>query len=142
VNSLDAEYSSAWIVTNEAERYFDQAMKEKIKAACRLGKSFRYFLPIREEYEYEAELKSLVQAFPKNVAYKVFATDEFETQAPSEYIILNPDGDGDLRVLVKLPLGEHGQQEFWFETNDRSARSFVSRFRKLWEGSPAPVAGV
>lgn len=95
-----------------------------------------------EEYEYEAELKSLVQAFPKNVAYKVFATDEFETQAPSEYIILNPDGDGDLRVLVKLPLGEHGQQEFWFETNDRSARSFVSRFRKLWEGSPAPVAGV
>ena len=142
VNSIDAEYKSAWIITNEVERYFDQNMKEKIKAACRRGKTFRYFLPGYEEYEYQGELKGFVQAFPDNFAYKLFAKDEFESLAPSDYIILNPDGDGDLRVLVKLPLGDHGQQEYWFKTNDRSARNFVSRFRKLWDAHPATVAAV
>jgi hypothetical protein len=46
-----------------------------------------------------------------------------------------------LRVLVKVPLGEHGPNDYWFQTSDRSARSFVSRFRKLWESGRA-VAGV
>jgi hypothetical protein len=87
-------------------------------------------------------MKTLVQAFPDNIAYKLFKKDGFESQAPSGYIILNPDGDGELRVLVKLPLGDLGQEEYWFKTNDRSARNFVSRFRKLWDGYPAAVAAV
>jgi hypothetical protein len=139
VNSIDAEYKSAWIVANNADRYLDVNMKEKIRAACEVGKTFRYFLPSHEEYEYQSELESLVRAYPDRVAFKLFAKDEFERQAPADYIILNPDGDGDLRVLVKLPLEEHGQQEYWFKTNDRSARSFVSRFRKLWD-APQPAA--
>jgi hypothetical protein len=142
VNSIDAEYETAWIITNEVERYFDQNMKEKVKAACRHGKKFRYFLPGYEEYEFTSELKALVNAYPENVAYKIFTKDEFENQAPSEYIILNPDGEGELRVLVKLPLGDYRQEEYWFRTDDRSARSFVTRFRKLWDTRPANAAAV
>jgi hypothetical protein len=139
VNSLEAEFRSAWIISNEAERYLDQTMKAKIRAACELGKTFKYFLPRYKDYD-QSDLRTLVEDFPNNVHFKLFPKDEFESQAPSDYIILNPDGEGELRVLVKLPLGEHGQQEYWFKTNDRSARSFVSRFRRLWDGHLSAVA--
>jgi len=140
LNILDSKYSSVWIVTNEAERYFDQRMKEQIKAACQAGTKFQYFLPGAQEYEYSTDLSAFAAALP-GFKIKLFSKDDFESQAPSEYIMLNPDGPGDLRVLVKVPLGEHGPNDYWFQTSDRSARSFVSRFRKLWESGRA-VAGV
>ena len=129
-----------WIVTNEAERYFDQRMKEQIKEACQAGTKFQYFLPGAQEYEHSTDLSAFAAALP-GFKIKLFSKDDFESQAPSEYIMLNPDGPGDLRVLVKVPLGEHGPNDYWFQTSDRSARSFVSRFRKLWESGRA-VAGV
>ena len=140
LNILDSKYSSVWIVTNEAERYFDQRMKEQIKEACQAGTKFQYFLPGAQEYEHSTDLSAFAAALP-GFKIKLFSKDDFESQAPSEYIMLNPDGPGDLRVLVKVPLGEHGPNDYWFQTSDRSARSFVSRFRKLWESGRA-VAGV
>jgi hypothetical protein len=140
MNILDSKYSSVWIVTNEAERYFDQRMKEQIRAACQAGTTFQYFLPGAQEYEYSTDLSTFAASLPR-FKIRLFTKDDFESQAPSEYIMLNPDGPGDLRVLVKVPLGEHGPNDFWFQTSDRSARSFVSRFRKLWESGRA-VAGV
>jgi hypothetical protein len=140
-NIFDDEYKSVWIVTDEAERYFDQKTKDQIKAACKRGTTFQYFLPIAQAYEYQADLQAFGDAFP-GFSFKLFGKDDFESQAPSEYIMLNPAGDGDLKVLVKVPLGEHGPQDYWFKTNDRSARSFVSRFRNLWESGRSSVAAV
>jgi hypothetical protein len=140
VNIIDSKYSSVWIVTSEAERYFDQRMKDQITTACQAGTMFQYFLPGAQEYVYQSDLSAFAARFP-GFQFKLFSKEDFESQAPSEYIMLNPDGPGDLRVLVKVPLGEHGPQEYWFLTNDRSARSFVSRFRKLWDSGRA-VASV
>jgi hypothetical protein len=141
LNILDGKYSSVWIVTNEAERYFDQRMKDQLTESCQEGTKFQYFLPGAQEYEYQSELSAFGASFP-GFKFKLFSKDDFESQAPSEYIMLNPDGPGELRVLVKVPLGEHGPSEFWFQTNDRSARSFVSRFRKLWDSGRAIGATV
>jgi hypothetical protein len=135
-----AEFKTVWIVTNETERYLDQSMKAQILAACQQGKKFRYFLPRADEYEYQAELDQMVQTFRDNVSFKLFATDEFESQVASDYIICNPDGGGELRVLVKLPFEDHRSQEYWLKTNDRSARSFVARFRCMWDGQKVAAA--
>jgi hypothetical protein len=64
LNILDSKYSSVWIVTNEAERYFDQRMKEQIKAACQAGTKFQYFLPGAQEYEYSTDLSAFAAALP------------------------------------------------------------------------------
>jgi hypothetical protein len=76
----------------------------------------------------------------KGLAFKLFKAEEFETQVASDYIICNPDGDGVLSVRVKLPLGDTEQREYWFKTNDRSARNFVNRFQKLWQCQSHEIA--
>ena len=128
-------YGSAWIATTDPGKYLSRDMKDLVQAECKLGKQFRYFLPRADDYE--PELKGLTQSFPGVFSFKFFSEQRFETQATSDYIMFNPDGGGDLKVLVKIPLSEHVHSEFWFKAADRSGRSFVNRFRDLWDEDEA-----
>jgi hypothetical protein len=136
IYNAEAQNKSVWIITADAGRYLDQSMRVQVVAGCRQGTQFRYFLPRSDDYQFE--LQKMVETCP-NVAYRLFPTAEFESQAASDYVVFNPDGDGELSVLIKLPVGDHGL-EYWFKTNDKAARNFVTRFRKLWEAHNTAAA--
>jgi hypothetical protein len=135
----DAPYRCLWVVASEAGKYLDELTIERIKAACAKGRHFQYFLP-DSEADYRTDLQKIANAYPACFQFKIFKAEYFETQVASDYIISNPDGQGVVTVRVKLPLADAEHREYWFKTNDRSAKSFINRFRKLWETDGGAVA--
>jgi hypothetical protein len=126
-------YSSVWLIVGDAAKYLDDRAKDALKKLSKTRRRFRFFLPDTES-DFAQELQEIAKECP-GLEYKFFNSEDFETQVATDYIICNPD-NGVLSVRVKIPLGDPEYREYWFKTNDRSARSFINRFQKMWNSKP------
>ncbi len=69
-------------------------------------------------------------------------TEEYDSIAPTNYIILNPDGDTSLpRVFFELPIeSRESQEKYWVKVEDQAATKLSDRFHKAMTKEAAPPA--
>jgi len=133
-----APYDSFWVVACEIGTYLDVETVKHVEKACEKGRTVRYFVS-DSQIDYKPELDRLSKRH-KTFEYGIFKAEDFETQVASDYIVCNPDGPASLNVQVKLPQEDSDHREYWFKTDDRSARSFVNRFKRLWDSQNKAAA--
>jgi hypothetical protein len=131
------KYEMVWVVTSDVVKYaLRSGMTQKIEAGLEKVQ-YRYLIPEPIDASQSAalaQLKELAEKHSDRVEFACFKHDVFEKQATSDYVICQShlsDTNG-LRVFVRIPIAD-SETEYWFDTDDRAALGFHSRFHQLWE---------
>jgi hypothetical protein len=128
IHEGNADNKSIWIITSDIVKHATgNNVRQKVTENIKKGVEYRYFVPNGTD---DTDLKAMRVSSHPTLDYKVFDNELFDTQAVTDYVIINADSTP-LRMLLKLPI-EDG--EYWIKVDERSARNLTTRFRKLWEG--------
>jgi hypothetical protein len=127
---------SVWIITKDI---YQHALEPKIadiviKNIVR-GVTYRYITP--ESNYIDGGVKEAldhVSSDPNKLQVKPIPDQEFNSQAVTDYILLNPTYDKNyhLQVYLKLPINEK-EKDFWIKVDEEAAIGFFDRFEKMWE---------
>jgi hypothetical protein len=138
------EFKLIWIVTDKLVEY---ALRPDIRDVVlkNMTKGIQYIYVIPDSIEHGVAVNDLERASieaQKKVTGSKFCMpkvqkvphDTFNSSAPTDFIIVNPNNDdhSPLRVFLKLPV--KANHPFWIEADFNTAEKFVARFRTLAEG--------
>jgi hypothetical protein len=130
---------SIWIITSNI---FDSSIrtdvKDHIEHNIQNGMTYRYLIPTStgSNQNEKDTLMSMASSYCGKLQVKEFDNELFYSQAPTDYIIINPilDNYAPLRVFLKLPVEE--ETEYWIKAQERSGHGFRDRFDQLWREHP------
>ena len=129
---------SIWIITSNI---FDHTTRTEVKNHIEYniqnGMTYRYFIPTSygiNQNEKEALMNMASSSYDK-LQVKEFDDGVFYSQAPTDYIIINPTSDDNapLRVFLKLPVEETA---YWIKADERPGHGFRDRFDQMWKENP------
>lgn len=128
---------SVWIITSELFKFaLEPKVKQKLIANLTRGVKYRYFLGESNEIKEseKEEFFAMVAKSSGNLECKNFAKECFDSEAVTDYIIINADCEAShpLEVFLKIPIATVNG-EYWIKVDDRSALGFKSRFQSLWD---------
>jgi hypothetical protein len=139
-----------WFVTADIFKFAIRAgMRDELE---RNLSTIKYRLLIRkpgidDERIWTGHLEEVKTKHGPNLEYQYYDGPQFEKVAASDYVMVekgpnggpSPSVDGSpasVDVYVRIPVAD-GATEYWFETDERAAVTFFSRFDELWKSKAA-----
>jgi hypothetical protein len=127
VHEEKKDIKAIWIITDDlAKHAVEYEIRRKLTANISRGVTYRFFIP--DEAMIPTELQELRESSKGLLDYRCFKKDDFDIQAATDYILVNPHGQ--LQAFFRLPVED--RDDLWVEVNETSAYKFRQRFDMYW----------
>lgn len=141
---MNEEVRTIWVITPSP--YLDlqrTCVKNMINKNIDRGVRYTFIMPESEECVWAAvQLEQIFLGHSAQLAVERIERDMFDSLAVTHYLVLNPDRELDLEVLLELPVV---QRDYWVKVSGKAAFGFADRFRRMVKEShqhQASIAGI
>lgn len=113
--------------------FFKHALSDRMKpvmeANIARGVTYKYIAPQSKFTDVVKDLLGNISEDVNKLDVREVPDAEFHSLAVTDYFILNPDDDNQLRVFLELPVND---SDHWTLVERSAAFGFTERFNKMW----------
>jgi hypothetical protein len=127
---MNAGVRAIWVITPSP--YLDlqrTCVKNMIQKNIDRGVRYTFIMPESDECVWAADqLRQIFSGHLAQLTVERIEHDTFDSLAVTHYLVLNPDRELDLEVLLELPIA---QRDYWVKVSGKAAFGFADRFRRM-----------
>ncbi len=138
------EPTCVWWITPNPFHYVDR-FKEAIRECIKRDFTFTFIFPEDRSADAKRKINQIAPDKHDRIETREIPVDEFQPEAITDYVVIDPDGHSSTEVFLALPVAP---QDFWIKVVGEPAGHIAKRFRTLAKRqgedlpSPAPVVAL